>query len=301
MPTIPAYASQIWLDDSTKPIKVSTGTTENLSITTPYYLVSSKAGAGTGRSLLAAIIGQLNASLVGTSWWVAMAKYGTDDYRIVLAHNNGSSRTIDVSVNTTLWLNLGFAAGNIVVAASTLVYASYPPLWWWTPDMPIHKIGPVPFNPADNYCHWSSAGSAHRSPGQVAAYTHNGFQGEAVFEHVGVQGEHKIRKISGYTNKDLETWWRNGPALGRRLIWWRDRDQAATALASHAAVVAATALDLAAPSAGSASPYRNVEYNPSDDLRANFPATPLVEGSLYHWNVRLGLWVTENNETPVDD
>ena len=298
---IPALCSQIWLDSTTCPVLVTTGASQNLPTTYPLYLVSSKAGTSNGQSLFSALITALNASLGGTSWWCAMAKYATDDYRVIIGHNNGASRTIDVSGNTALWLNLGFAAGNIVVAASTAVYAASPPLWWWTPDMPVHRTGPVAFDPAVSYGVPRSAGSAHRSSSMVPAYTYNGVQMDAVYEFHGVMGGHKIRTTSGYTNKSLETFWRNGPALGRRLIWWRNRDNAAATYANHAALVATTAATIAAPSAGSATPYNHIEYAPDADFRASLPATPMFENQLYYWNVRLGLWVTENGETPVDD
>ncbi len=44
---------------------------------------------------------------------------------------------------------------------------------------------------------------------------------------------------------------------------------------------------------------RYIEYNPSDTLRGTFPAVATAPPNLTYWDVRIGLWLTENGETPL--
>ena len=101
-----------------------------------------------------------------------------------------------------------------------------------------------------------------------------------------MDGYNRVWPVSGFTNQDFQTWWANGPRIGRRMLMWRDRSNA---IGSNA------------PSEGSASPYNYVEYNPQPDLKTAPPVTQVSEANLTWWNVRIPLWVTEAGETPMTD
>ena len=279
---IPAFVSQ-YMPSSTDTLQVTTGTLQTLASTRWYYLVSNRSATSNGQSLLRAVSTALNTSLVGTTWTVVInASAGV--YKLQLSHNNGSSRTI--TWGAALQATLGFASSTTVVASATTVTADYPSPLWWTPDQVISLTGPVLFDPAINYGVPSSAGAAQRSSDMTAAYVSNGVQLDAEYIFNGVQYYYKIRPQVGHTNEDLETWWRTGPAVGRRMLMWRDR---------------LNALGNNSPSEGTATPWNYIEYNPQPDLRATFPAVPMAPPKLTFWDVTLKLWVTENGETPLTD
>jgi hypothetical protein len=154
--------------------------------------------------------------------------------------------------------------------------------------MPVSLAGPAPeFDISTSYGIPVSEGFSQRAPDGVTAYGQNGVLYEAELFFNGVQGRYKVRKTSGHTNEDFETWWLQGPAQGRRMLMWRDRDNATGSNA---------------PSEGSASPYNYIEYAPQESLRKKMPV--LVSGgsrNLYYHDVKLDLWVTENGETPLTD
>ncbi len=279
---IPAFVSE-YRAGSTDTAQVTTGTLQTLASTRWYYFVSNRNAASNGQSLLRAVENMLEASLAPDDWSVTLGLV-SGVYRIRINHDAGVSRTI--TWGASLQAALGFSSSTTVVAASTTVTASYPSTLWWTPDQVINLTGPVLFDPSINYGVPSSAGAAQRSSDMTAAYVSNGVQYEAEYIFQGVQYYYKIRPQVGYTNQDLETWWAAGPRLGRRMLMWRDRTNAAGS---------------AVPSEGSASPYNYVEYNPQPDLRANFPAVPMAPPKLTFHNVSLKLWVTENGETPLTD
>lgn len=150
--------------------------------------------------------------------------------------------------------------------------------------MPVSMTGPQLFDPAYNYGVPTSAGAVQRAPDMTAAAVSNGTQWAAEYRFNGVTPYYKARANSSgsHTNEDFETFWANGPALGRRMLMWRDR----TLMTGSSA-----------PSAGSSSPYNYVEYFPSDELRGNLLATPMAPPMLTHWDIRLPLLVTENGES----
>ncbi len=276
---IPAFVSQV-VASSADTIQVTGGTSQTLYSTSKwYYLVSNRTASSNGQSLLYAIKTLLDTSLGGTTWTVALSA----GYKVQLSHNSGSSKT--VTFGTTLATALGFTSAANVVANGVTVTATNPSYWWWSPNMPVSMTGPQMFDPAVNYGIPSSAGAAQRSSDMTAAYVSNGTQYEAVYSFTAVDGYYRVRPQSGFTNQDLETWWKNGPRVGRRMLMWRDRNNAT---ASNA------------PSEGSASPWNYIEYNPQPELRTSLPVEPLSE-SLIFWNVKLPLWVTENGETPLTD
>ena len=131
------------------------------------------------------------------------------------------------------------------------------------------------------------AASIVRGEDGTPVYTDNGRLYACDLTFRGVEGLYKIRTQSGYVNRSLETWWKYGPGLGRRFLWWRDRDNVASAGD--------------APSEGSSSPYNYVELAPTAELKANLPGNPVAGVNLYYWDVTLNCWITENGETPLTD
>ena len=279
---IPTFVSQ-YLPTSTDTLQVTTGTLQTLAATRWYYLVSNRASASNGQSLLKAVKDLLDASLAGTTWTVTINTSGSL-FKVKISHNNGSSRTI--TWGAALQAALGFASNTTVVATATTVTADYPSPYWWSPDQTISLTGPTLYDPALNFGVPRSAGAAQQSSDGTAAYVSNGILYDAEYTFNGVQYYYKIRPQSGHTNEDIETWWSRGPVLGRRMLMWRDRTNA---LGSNA------------PSEGSASPWNYIEYNPQPDLRRTFPAQPTAPPKLTFWDVTLKLWTTENGESPLGD
>ncbi len=278
---IPGLASQVI--SSSQTLQVTTGTLQTLATTRYYYFVSNRTATSNGQSLLKAIKDMLDASLAGTAWTVVLTKV-SGVYRIQLSHNNGSSRTVTFSSGFAT--ALGFASASNVVASATTVTASYPSYWWWTPDMPVSLTGPKLFDPLINYGIQESAGASQRAPDGTTAYVRNGSLYSAEYTFNLVQYYYMIRPQSGFTNRDLETWWANGPQLGRRFLMWRDRDNATGSNA---------------PSEGSASPWNYIEYAPQETLRGQFPADYSLAPNLVYSDVKLDCWITENGETPLTD
>lgn len=279
---IPALVSQ-YLPSSTDTLQVTSGTLQTLASTRWYYLVSNRTATSNGQSLLKAVKDLLDASLAGTAWTVTLGVSG-GLYKVQISHNNGSSRTI--TWGAALQAALGFSASTSVVATATTVTASFPSPYWWTPDQIVSITGPVMFDPLVNYGCPTSAGAAQRSSDGTAAFVSNGVRFDAEYTFNGVQYYYKIRPQTGHTNEDLETWWKLGPVLGRRVLMWRDRSNTTGSNA---------------PSEGSASPWNYIAYYPQSDLRANFPATPTAPPKLTFWDVTLKLWDTEDGETPLTD
>ncbi len=302
---IPGLASQIvWVSGSStlastpsEYVRVNSATDIGFARTRFYYFVSNRTSAGNGQSFLRALKDNLDASLAGTTWTVRLTKV-SGLYKVQLSHNNGSSRTItftSAAASPTLPLKLGFASSSVVVAASTTVTADYPSVWWWTPDMPVSLTGPEMFDPALTHGIPESAGFSQRSSDSTGAYGQHGTQWSADYYFNGVQYYYKIRPVVGHTNEDLETWWINGPMGGairlpiesgpntasNRFLWWRDRDNACGS---------------DAPSAGSASPYNYIEYQPGAVLRTRIPVTYPFPNNLVFADVKIDCWVTENEE-----
>lgn len=285
---IPMFASQVILDNTTNAVKVTSGSTVEMAVSRYYYFRSNRQATSNGQDLLYAIAAALTSSLAGTTWVVTLSQATWGGYHVCLYHDNVASRTIDVSGTPLLWTNLGFASGNIVVAASTVVTAANPSVWMWDPNMPISMTGPTPWDPSISYGVPIAAGTAHQSPDGTTSYTANGVTYRADVMFNGAQFYYTIRPQTGYTNRSLETWWTNGPRRGRRCLMWRNRETAADDGGTT-------------PAEGSASPYNYVEYAPTQELIAELPATPVQPELLTYWNVRLPFWLTENGETPLTD
>jgi hypothetical protein len=286
---IPGFATQVISSGET--VQVNGGSPAELESTRWYYFVSNRSTESNGQSLLNELKQILDAlsSGLATTWTVTLAKQAsTGVYKINISHNHASSRTITFS--SGFHTALGFASTSVVVATATTVVADYQSYWWWTPNMPISLAGPESFDPAFGYGVPVSAGVAQRAPDGVTAYVHNGTLYEAEYMFQLVEPIYLIRNMSGnsatYTNRDLETWWKQGPAQGRRVLMWRDRDNATGSNA---------------PSEGAASPYNYIEYAPQQSLMVRLPAKPTTQYTLRNWDVKLDFWVTENGETPLSD
>jgi hypothetical protein len=274
---IPGFASQIILDTSVDGVIVTTGTAQVMDDSIWYYFVSNRTTAANGMSLLHALKLALEASLAGTTWTVKLSA----GYKVQLSHDNGASRT--ATLDSSLATALGFTAAAQVVAAGTAVTADYPSVWWWSPGQ---AIGDADFHVEKSAGIPKANGAMHRAPDGTPASVSNGILYDSSLKWFGIEGYYKIRAESGYTNQDLETWWKNGAAKGRRYLWWRSRDNA---------------IGSAAPSEGSATPYNYVECSPADSMRAGLPAAKFSPPSINFWDVTFDYWITENGETPLTD
>jgi hypothetical protein len=276
---IPGLATQVLASGYT--LQVTTGTLQTVVTDHYYYFVSNRTTTGNGQSLLNAIKTLLDASLAGTTWTVVLIKV-SGTYRVQLSHNNGANR--DLTLSATFAANLGFSSAAFTVAAGGAAIASYPSVWWWTPDMPVSLTGPKLFDPQISYGVPESAGASQRAPDMTVAYVRNGQQWSAEYTFNAVQYLYKIRAQAGFTNQDLETWWSYGPQLGRTFLMWRDRDNATGSNA---------------PTAGISTPYNYVEYAPQETLRGQLPADATAPPNTVYWDVKLDCWVTPNGEGPL--
>src|SRR6266478_3998651 len=287
---IPAFVSQ-WFPPTTADAYIydNNGTYETVSTAIWYYLVSNRTTSANGKSLLREIKTQLDASSLSTTaaiWTVSLTS--TFPQKVTFSHTAPGALTIQASAA------LAFATGMTTPAEYALgdgaqfdvgggtTPATYASPYLWSPGMPISMTGPQLFDPALNYGIPTSAGAVQRAPDMTAAAVSNGVQWAAEYRFNGMDGYYLARANSGaHVNEDFETWWQNGPALGRRLLMWRDR----------------TVLTSSAPSAGSFSPYNYIEYFPADELRGQLLATPMVPPNLNFWDIRVPLLVTENGES----
>lgn len=268
--------SQIILDSNSDTLTGSAGAV-SLATSNTYHLASAKTSAAAGQSFLRALKTALD-SATGVTFTVALSAA----FKVTVIQSSGGSKTITWT-DTNLRDILGFTGATTVCASATLVTADNLSPHFWSPGIPISDVGPRQFDPAVSYGVPSSAGSAHRSSDMTSAFTRNGVQYEATYVFTGIEYAYRMRATSGYTNQDLETWWTYGPSKGRKILMWRNRDNC-------------TGSD--APSAGSATPYKCIEYYPNETLRAEMPGVPIAPPNLYYWDASLGFWVTENGETP---
>jgi hypothetical protein len=279
---IPAFLTQIFLTSAdTVAVIGGSGGTVALPTTSYYYLLSNKTSAGDGRSLLAAL-GAALSTADGTATYTCVL---SSSFGLRITHNSGSSKSVVIS--QTLAEMLGWYLQGVggsptpVPTGANGATSTIPPLWFWTPNMVVTATGPELFDPTVNFGVPSSAGSAHVSPDMTASYVSNGIQYEAEFLFNGVEGYHKAFPAPNSdplnVNRDFLTWWKYGPRLGRKILYWRDRSQ-----------LVATA----APSVGSAYPFRYIEYQPKEELRAAPTMSATVPNNPNFWDVRLPFWLT---------
>lgn len=295
---IPAFVSMLKADPSVYQIRIDNGgnhgSLQVLSQAHYYYGVSGHSAATDGQSFLEALRVAFAASTADIAGVAANAWkiYLGSDY--ILRFDSGDAAD-DLTINlfdsagansTTFRTILGITSGGaLTVPHGTIGTAQVLPRFWWSPEMPVCGTGPVFFDPTLSVGIPASATTAQQSADGSMAFTSNGFTTAAEYMFHGVSPYWRIRTQSGHVNADLETWWRNGPALGNRVLMWRNRDNAAIVNSS-------------APSKGSASPWNYIEYYPNEKLVAEFPAAQMTAYNLVFWNVAFGLNLTETGETP---
>lgn len=279
---IPAFVGSAFSDGTADwAVTVGAGSLQALPSTAMYYLVSNHTSQTEGRSLLNVLKAALDTSS-GGNWTV----YLSATYKLHLQVN--SAINVSVLVGKQLAYALGIAATptattiTVVSNGNQAIYdAPYFSPLWWTPNQVISDTGPVRFDPAVNYAHITSVGTAQRSSSMVAAYTKNQEQAEAEFIFRGVQYYYKIRPQSGFVNYDLQTFWSYVLSKGRKILFWRNRDNATLS---------------ESPAAGSSSPYNYIVYQPKPELREAMLVQNIDAPGLYLWDVRFPLWVTDAGE-----
>ncbi len=281
---IPGFAAQVYSSGETA--AVNGGSPAALDDSIYYYFVSTRTTTADGQSLLYALKSMLDSASSGlsTTWTVVLTKV-SGVYRIQVSHNHASSRTITLSAGFAS--ALGFASGTVVVATATTVTADYPSWYWWTPDMPVSLTNG--FDLGECIGVPVSAGASQRAPDGTTAYVKNGVLYDADITFTMVEGLYLIKPtttVATYTNRDLETFWVKNLSAGRRMLLWRDRDNATGSNA---------------PSEGSALPYRYVEYAVAENTRKQIPAKKTTPFNNRLWDVTLELWGTENGDTPLTD
>lgn len=287
MPT-PALAAQIKLDSTMDGVTCADGANSGadaMETDIYHFLVSNVTTDNNGRSLLRALKNAWDNAAAAASppITVAFTVVLTSDYKIKITHNHANTMTLTLE-SATLQANLGFASGNISVptGASGLT-APNRSRYWWSPDM---WISGGEFDPAVTHAFPTSAGSAQRAPDGTAAYTQNSVQRGAYYKFNAVQYYYKIFPTTGYTNEDWVGFWETNLTHGRRVLMWRDRDDA---------------VGSSEPDEGSATPYNYVEYQPTEKLRADPMITMAAPPNVVYWDVEWDFWMTERGETPYTD
>ncbi len=303
---IPAFVSMLRADASVYQIRVHwydsgsivNGSLQTLSQAHYYYGVSAHAAATNGQSFLEALRVALNASTAAipgidtpSGSPVAWHVYLGSDYILRLSHNSANILVVNMldsaaAFSASFSALMGFTTTlGQTVFSGVVRTAEHLPRFWWSPELPVCGTGPTFFDPSLNVGIPMSASTAQQSSDGSMAFTSNGILTAAEYIFNGVQPYWRIRPQAGHVNADLETWWRYGPALGNRVLMWRNRD--------HAAV-----FDQEVPTASGPSPYRYIEYYPNDALVKDFPARPTSGYTLVFWDVGLGFNLTETGETP---
>ncbi len=289
---IPSLVSQLRADATAYAIKATAndiigstvGTAVPLSQTYYYYGVSSRSSAGNGQSFLRVLQDAANLSPASLGTWVVKL---TSGFKVNLSHGDPDSNVFQFldsasAVSAVFAALFGFTSGDLTVPTGAGgLTGTNKPRWWWSPEMPICGTGPVLFDPSLQVGIPSALTTAQRSSDGSMAFTSNGVLVDAEYLFPGVNPYWRIRPQSGYTNEDLDGWWQAGPALGNRVLLWRNRDNATGS---------------AAPGGGSASPYNYVQYYPAEKLAKDFPAKEMAPGNLYQWDVGFAFNLTEAGE-----
>jgi hypothetical protein len=270
---IPALCAQIFIDADTDGAQVDAGAVSLLVQTHYYYFVSNVPAAIDGQSLMSALQNALDASDGTNAWFVNLSS----DYKVQLSHTDTVSAHT-VTFDALLATYLGFTSASFSVGANTTVKATYRARWFWSPDQPINETGPVRFDPSLRHAAFSSAGATQRSTDGTAAYVKNGEQGDATYTFLGIEGAQKFYPQASFVNEDLEGFWRVCFSVGSRVLWWRDRD---------------STVGVANPSGGSSAPYKYIEYQPAEALRADSMFKPTIPSHLVYWDAVFPLWLTE--------
>lgn len=296
---IPLLASEVRPDSTMYGVKVTrdpggggevVGTQINFDVSRFYFGVSPLATASDRQSALTMLENALNDSIGDASevWSVRLSS----TFKIIVSHTHATlshritfySSTAASSTHMLLWGFQNYSnptyLSYIDVAAATNVTADFKPRFLWTPGVPVHRTGPEGgFDPATDYGVPSSEGSVQRSQDGTVVAVDNGVLYDAEYEFIGVAGLYRMRPDPTlvYRNEDLDGWWQAGPAKGRRILWWRNGQNA---------------IGSDAPS-GSGTPSLCIEYAPQLSLKNTFPARRMSDNGTYYWNVRFALHVTE--------
>lgn len=289
--SIPVFMSEIRAA-STWFVQSGAGSVQAVPATQYYFLSTSKTSSGNGRSFLNILGTLLTTSSGSVTWTVTLDA----NLHVKFAHNSGSAQ------NLTLDSPLAYALGGGTVpgAAGSASFPGVPgsgltlsfrPFFLWCPEMLISNVGPQLFDPMTQTGVRQSPGAAARAPDSTASFVDNGVNTVAVIMFNGVQYYRRAKPTntntgntgalsSGWLQEDYETFWANGPRLGRRIIMWRDR----AALVGQSAPF----------STNGALNY--VEYYPDAATRAapDIKATSPV--NLGWWDIAIGLWLTERGE-----
>lgn len=273
-------------------VQSGAGIVEFIPKTAYYFLLTSKITSGNGQSYLSLLSALLTASTGGATTWTVTL---TATFRVKLIHNSGSPIDLKMDAGLAYLLGLnglyqpGVTATFPGVTSGAGVTLSFPPVWLWTPDQIISDVGPTQFDPQLSSGIRSAAGTASRAPDQTASYTTNGVQMQATYVFRAVSPYYKAHPNEEtfdlvHQREDFTTFWLWGPRLGRRVLVWKDRTE----------TVGVTQFIF-----GGGTPYpRYYEYNPSDGLRASPTIAPSAPPNQYYWDITVGLWQTENGETP---
>ncbi len=285
----PAFISQYMAGSAdTVAVAGGSGGTQTIPNTRYYFLISPKTTVGDGQSLLKALGNALTTASGSSTYAVVL----TSDFKVKITAAGGSTTTGTITITTDLAIYLGFyplgttgSTQSILMIGATSTASFRSPLFW-SPEMVISATGPDWFDPAWSPGISTSAGAAQRSPDMTASYVSNGVQieGDLIFNSVQPYWRvHPQSDSTAYTNQDYYTWWKYGPRVGRRYLFWRDR----LGIVNTSAPVITT----------TAPPCVYVEYNPSDRMRA----APLVKAAappnLVYWDVTVSGWLTERGET----
>jgi len=286
------YSVKVTQDPSGTPVPGSEQTFDESRF---YFGVSPATSAADRQSLLRALKTALDASTGGAVVWTVRL---SSTFKLILSHDNAtythrvtfysSAGGAGSSAHMLLWGFQNYSNPNYltyvdVPTGGSGMTADFKPRWLWTPGVPVHHTGPEGgFDPALDYGVPSSAGSIQRSQDGTTVAVDNGVLYDAEYECVGVAGLYRIRPDPTlvYRNEDLDGWWQAGPAKGRRILWWRDGQNA---------------IGSDAPS-GSGTPDYCIEYAPQESLKNGFPAQRMSTNGTYYWNVRFALYVTERGD-----
>jgi hypothetical protein len=192
----------------------------------------------------------------------------------------------DLAVKLGFYATTGGLSTLSILMFGATATADFRSNLFWSPEMVISATGPDWFDPAWAPGISTSAGAAQRSPDMTASFVSNGTQIEGDLIFNSVQPFWRVWPQSdntAYINQDYMTWWTNGPRIGRRFLFWRNR---LGLVNTSAPVITQTA-----------PPAAYVEYYPSDRMRAQPLIKAAAPPNLVYWDVTISCWLTERGET----
>jgi len=258
-------------------VQVGGGSVQTLPLTGFFYLATAKSSAGNGQSLLSALMTALNASS-GLTWTLVLDA----NLKVKFTHNSGSTQTVTFGGGMANALGLH---SSVVLGTDSFPFpagsttADNRCLWMWEPGQVYGTTGPGLFDPTVQDGCSRSAGAAARAPDSTASFVQNGIQVEATYQFIGVQPVYRARatldSLGYYMNYDFDTWWARGPALGRRVIMWRDQ---------------LNLVNQSTPFTNNVAPLKYVEYYPDAAMRAAPDIQATRSPNLLYWDIGLSFW-----------